>query len=157
MDPERPMSNEIQVDYSSGNALYAVIRDDAGQVWHVAGQAFESWGTSGHAADDYDIALTDAGGSHYVGAFDGNIPGGSYSIQVFRQVGAAPADTDPLVTSRQILWTGSGELTAAKFLVNRAVQDKVTGEIDYYDDDGQTILLTHTMGDTQAYLTREHN
>jgi len=151
------MSNEIHVDYSSGNILYAVIRNDAGQVWHVAGQAFESWGASGHTADDYDIALTDSSGSHYLGSFDGNIPGGSYSIQVFRRLGVNPADTDPLVSSRQILWTGSGELTASKILANRAVQDKVTGEIDYYDDDGQTILLTHTMGDTQAYLTRTPN
>jgi len=148
------MSNEIHADYSSGNALYAVIRNHAGQVWHVAEQAFESWGSTGHTADDYDIALTDSGGSHYVGSFDGNVPGGSCSIQVFRQLGAVPADTDPLVSSRQILWTGSGELTAAKILANQAIQDKVTGEIDYYDDDAQTVLLTHTMGETQAYLTR---
>ena len=151
------MSNEIHVDYGSGNVLYAVIRNDAGQVWHVAGQAFENWGQDGHTADDYDIALTDTSGSHYVGNVDGNIPSGSYSIQVFCRLGAAPADTDPLVSSRQILWTGTGELTAAKFLVNRAVQDKVTGDVDYYDDDSQTILLTHTMGETQAYFTRTPN
>jgi len=151
------MANEIHVDYTSGSTLYAVIRNQAGQVWRVAGQVFESWGTGGHTADDYDIALMDTGGSHYLGSFDGNILGGSYSIQVFRQLDADPANTDPLVSSRQILWTGSGELTAAKILVNRAIQDKVTGDIDYYDDDGQTILLTHTMGDTQAYLTRTPN
>jgi hypothetical protein len=151
------MSNEIQVDYNSGYALYAVIRNDAGQAWHVAGQAFENWCTGGHTADDYDIALTDTGGSHYLGSFDGNVPGGSYSIQVFRQVGVNPTDTDPLVSSRQILWTGSGELTASKMLANKAVQDKTTGDIDYYNDDGQTVLLTHTMGDTRAYLTREPN
>ncbi len=151
------MSNEIHVDYSSGSTLYGVVRDGAGQVWHVAGQAFETWGAGGHAAADYDVALADTGGSHYVGSFDENVPPGSYSIQVFHQLGANPANTDPLVSSRQILWTGSGELTAAKILANPAVQDKVTGDVDYYDDDGQTILLTHTMGDTQAYLTRTPN
>jgi hypothetical protein len=149
------MANEIHVDYSSGNTLYAVIRNQAGLVWDVTGQAFESWGAGGHTADDYDIALVDASGSRYVGGFDGNIPSGSYSIQVFRQLGTNPADTDPLVSSRQILWTGSGELTAAKILANQAVMDKAAGIVDYYDDDGQTVLLTHTMGDTQAYLTRE--
>ncbi len=151
------MSNEIHADYSSGNILYAVIRNDAGQAWHVTGQAFENWGTGGHTADDYDIPLTDTSGSHYLGSFDGSIPGGSYCVQVFRQLGVNPADTDLLVSSRQVLWTGSGELTATKILTNKAVQDKITGEIDYYDDDGQTVLLTHTMGDTQAYLTRTPN
>ncbi len=151
------MANEIHVDYGSGSALYAVIRNQAGQVWRVAGQTFESWGAGGHTADDYDIALTDTGGSHYLGSFDGNVPGGSYSIQVFRRIGSNPADTDPLVDSRQIVWTGSGELTAAKMLANQAIMDKATGIIDYYDDDGQTVLLAHTMGDTQAYLTRTPN
>jgi hypothetical protein len=151
------MPNEIQVDYSSGNTLYAVVRDRAGQVWCVTGQAFETWGAGGHTAGDYDIALADSGGSHYVGGFDENIPDGSYSIQIFHQAGANPADTDTLVSSRQILWTGSGELTATKILANKAVQDKVTGEIDYYDDDNETVLLTHTPSDTESSLTRTPN
>lgn len=148
------MANEIQIDYSSGNTLYVVIRDTAGQVWCPSGQAFETWGDNGHASDDYCLPLTDSSGSHYVGGFDETIPGGSYSVQVFRQAGAAPVDTDPLVSSRQILWTGTGELTTAKMLSNKAVQDKVTGRIDYYDDDGQTVLLTLTPSDTRASLTR---
>lgn len=151
------MANEIHVDYNSGSTLYAVIRDGTGQVWHVAGQAFESWGAGGHTSDDYDIALMDTGGSHYVGSLDGSVPAGSYSVQVFRQLGGNPANTDPLVSNRQILWTGSGELTAAKILANQAIMDKTAGIIDYYDDDGQTVLFTHTMGDTQAYLTRTPN
>jgi hypothetical protein len=43
---------------------------------------------------------------------------------------------------------------AAKVLVNKAVQDKSTGVIEYYDDDGQTVLLTHTPTDGQTELTR---
>ncbi len=61
---------------------------------------------------------------------------------MFRQAGATPAETDALVCSREILWTGAGELTAVKILANKAVQDKITGAIEYYDDDGQTVLLT---------------
>ncbi|MBN1508734.1 MAG: hypothetical protein JW955_17935 [Sedimentisphaerales bacterium] len=148
------MSNEIQADYNSGNVLYAVIRNPAGQVWCVAAQVFETWGAAGHTAADYDVPMIDTGGSHYIGAFDSGIPAGSYAIQVFRQVGAAPVDGDPLVSSRQILWTGSGELTAAKILANPAVMDKVTGRIDYYDDDGQTLLLSLAPCDTQGALIR---
>jgi hypothetical protein len=63
------MANEIHADHASGSVLYAVIRNRQGQVWRPAGQAFESWGSGGHTADDYDSALTDKNGSRYVGNF----------------------------------------------------------------------------------------
>lgn len=148
------MANEIHVDYASGSTLYAVIRDGLGQVWRSAGQAFESWGTSDHTADDYDIPLLDKGGNRYVGAFDVSVPAGAYSIQVLRQIGVAPADTDPFVSGRSFLWTGSGELTPLKILANRAVYDKVTGAIDYYDDDDLTVLFTQIPAETQSATTR---
>jgi hypothetical protein len=148
------MSHEVYADYASGNTLYAVVRGLSGQVWCPAGQAFEAWGAAGHATADYSMALADCSGSRYVGDFDADIPPGSYVIQVFSQAGANPADTDPLVGSRLILWTGSGELTATKLLVNKAVMAKVAGTIDYYDDDGETVLFTHTPVDTPASLTR---
>ena len=148
------MANEIQADYASGSTLYAVLRNRAGQVWHLVEQVFESWGAGGHTADDYDIALTDKTGSRYVGDFDAEIPSGSYCIQVFRQAGATPADTDTLVCSREIVWTGTGELTPAKFLANKAVGDTAVRTIDYYDDDGQTVLLTHNWRDEGSTTTR---
>ncbi|MCK5641449.1 MAG: hypothetical protein KAJ19_11655 [Gammaproteobacteria bacterium] len=43
---------------------------------------------------------------------------------------------------------------AAKVLVNKAVQNKVTGEIDYYDDDDETVILTHTPADGESSITR---
>jgi hypothetical protein len=46
---------------------------------------------------------------------------------------------------------------AAKMLVNKAVQNKITGAIDYYDDDGETIILTHTPTDEEAVITRTPN
>ena len=148
------MPNKIHADYSSGNALYAVIRDRDGLVWCPAEQAFEVWGEGGNDAADYALALADTGGSHYVGDLDLDIPGGSYSIQVFRQIGAEPADTDTLIDCREMLWTGSGELTATKLLANRALQDKATGRIDFYDDNGQTLLLTLAPWDTQGFVAR---
>jgi hypothetical protein len=148
------MANEIQVDYSSGNTLYAVIRNITGNVWYVAGQVFETWGTGGHTADDYDLTLTDKSGSRYVGNFDANIPAGRYSIQTFLQAGANPADGDTFVTSEEIVWSGMGRITADKMLANKAVQTKSNGVIKYYDDDGQTVLLTHTPADTEAIVVR---
>lgn len=46
---------------------------------------------------------------------------------------------------------------AAKMLVNKAVQDKTSGVINYYDDDGETIILTHTPSDAESTLTRTPN
>jgi hypothetical protein len=148
------MANEIQADYASGSTLYAVIRNRAGQVWHPGQRAFENWGLGGHTADDYDVPLTDKTGSRYIGDFDAGIPSGYYCIQVFQQADSAPADTDTLVGGREILWTGTGELTAAKLLANKAVEDTMTETIDYYDDDGQTILLSQTLHEGASTFTR---
>ncbi|MHC4394604.1 MAG: hypothetical protein ACYS1A_03020 [Planctomycetota bacterium] len=43
---------------------------------------------------------------------------------------------------------------AAKLLINKAIQNKVTGVINYYDDDGEAIVLTHTPTDGESTLTR---
>lgn len=43
---------------------------------------------------------------------------------------------------------------AAKSLVNKAVQNKNTGAIEYYDDDCETVILTHTPTDGESTLTR---
>jgi hypothetical protein len=148
------MANEIHVNYASGNTLYAVVRNAAGDVWYVAGQLFEAWGTSGRTANDYNIALTDKSGSQYVGSFDTNIAAGRYSIQVFLQAGANPADGDTFITGEEIVWSGSGVVTAEKLLANKAVQNKSSGQIKYYDDDGQTLLLKITPTDAAATNTR---
>lgn len=44
---------------------------------------------------------------------------------------------------------------AAKTLLNKAVQTKTTGAINYYDDDGQAIILTHTPADGASTIIRE--
>lgn len=43
---------------------------------------------------------------------------------------------------------------AAKVLVNKAVQNKLSGTITYYEDDGVTTFLTHTPSDEEATITR---
>jgi hypothetical protein len=148
------MANEIHINYASGNTLYAVVRNAAGDVWYAIGHLFEAWGTDGRTADDYDIALTDKSGSRYIGSFDTSIPAGRYSIQAFLQAGVNPADSDTFITGEEIVWSGSGVITTDKLLANKAVQNKSSGQIKYYDDDGQTVLLTHTPTDSTATTTR---
>lgn len=151
------MANEIQASYTSGNTLYAVIRDHAGEVWWQTGQTFEPWGTSGRDADDYALVLMDKGGSRYVGSFDASISAGSYLIQWFLQAGANPADTDTLVGGRDITWSGTAEVTATKLLANKAVQNHSTKAIDYYDDDGATVIFSHASIDNGLTHTRAPN
>ena len=43
---------------------------------------------------------------------------------------------------------------AAKVLVNKATQTKTTGEIKYFDNDGETVILTHTPTEDATTLTR---
>ena len=149
------MAHEIYANYSSDNAIYVAVRNREGDVWYILGQVFEPWGTSGRDADDYDIALTDKGGARYVGDFPAAVTGaGRYGIQVFLQAGANPADGDELVAGREIVWSGKGEVTAERLLANKAVQDKSSGEIKYYDDDGQTVILTLTPDDGESSITR---
>jgi len=151
------MANEIHIDYASGHAVYAVVRNRLGQVWCQATQAFEDRGAGGHDAGDYGVALTDKGGSRYQGDFDANIPAGRYAIQCFAQAGAAPAPSDALIDSRMIHWTGAGELTAMTILTNKTVCDKNAGSVDYYDDDHETVILTHRLEETASTCTRTVN
>jgi hypothetical protein len=148
------MANEIQIDYQSGLTLYACLRNITGEVWNPSLQAFEDWGSDGHTADDYHISLTDKGGSRYVGDFDNAIGSGRYTIQIFVQSSQAPADADELIGAGCIIWTGAAELTCDKILANKAVQNKLTGEIHYYDDDSQTVILTITPGEDESIITR---
>lgn len=43
---------------------------------------------------------------------------------------------------------------AAKLLINKAIQNKTTGAIEYYDDDVETVILTHTPSDSESTITR---
>ena len=43
---------------------------------------------------------------------------------------------------------------AAKSLINKAIQNKNTGVVQFYDDDGETVILTHTPTDAETTITR---
>jgi hypothetical protein len=148
------MVNEMHANYASGNTLYLIIRDREGNVWYPDGQVFESWGTNGRDAEDYCLSMIDKSGSLYVGDFDDNISTGTYIIQIFLQEGVDPADGDTLIESSRIVWSGTGQITAEKMLVNKAVQNKSSGRIQYYDDDAQTVLVTLAPSEDQDVLTR---
>jgi hypothetical protein len=108
------MSNELQFDYTTGQALYCFIRNSDGQVNIVSGNTFED-----HNADNistYNIDLAENGGGRYVGDFNTNITSaGRYTIQVFLDSDAAnpsainPTDGDSLVGGGEVIWDGTSE------------------------------------------------
>ncbi|MBN2455745.1 MAG: hypothetical protein JXB29_04275 [Sedimentisphaerales bacterium] len=96
----------------------------------------------------------------HTGLYFGDVPddadftAGRYAVLLYEQAGGSPDVDDELLASYVLIWTGKGEITADKVLANKAVQNKVTSAIDYYDDDGQTVVLTHTPTDAESTLTR---
>ena len=91
----------------TGDTLYAVVRNAAGQHWDVAGAAFEtlvpgSWG-------DYDIAMAEspAGGYQYVAAVPAALAAGWVLVDVYLRAGGAPAITDTLLATGLWYYDGS--------------------------------------------------
>ncbi|MGA2171649.1 MAG: hypothetical protein ABSG82_01370 [Sedimentisphaerales bacterium] len=80
---------------------------------------------------------------------------GDHSVTVSAFVFSDGFDKDSRVDVGDIEGGDAGLLQkAAKMLLNKAVQDKLTGAIRYYDDDGETVILTHTPGENESSLTR---
>ena len=153
--------NEIRQHYPTGFTLYAVIRNSAGLVWYPTGEVFETWGTGGRDAADYDIALTESQ-ADYIGDFDTNVDAGRYDVQVFRQAAGAPADTDILAGVREIVWSGtaavgSGEVGAAI----TTAQAKEHLRITHSDDDSYVEAITLVASEwcedfqNKVYVQRE--
>jgi hypothetical protein len=150
-------SKEIKISYFRGSNLYARVFSYSGKVWNTQTKAFEYWNDADIV--NYDIpsdnsCMTDTGGGLYYADFDVNIPSGRYIVNIYLRGGTNPSVDDELVGYGEIVWTGIGELTVDKILANKAIQDKLTGKIDYYDDDNQTVILTHTPADGESTFQR---
>jgi hypothetical protein len=105
---------------TSGDTLYFVRFDSENNVYLSDGSSVETWGDSGHDANNYDVSMTEvaaphiAGSAHFGGNFDASnniTTAGTYRIEIFRQDGASPADTDTLLDTQYYTWDGSAEIT----------------------------------------------
>lgn len=98
------MAGELQAQHVSGATLYATILNAAGAVWN--GAAFDASPTSGEWAT-YDVAMTEDGVTGY---YRGNLPAvgtGLFRIRIHKQLGGAPASTDP------VIWTDEHDTSGA--------------------------------------------
>lgn len=150
------MSNEIQISYEDGKEIYVLIRRASdGYIWDPGTSAFEAVGIWNDArVGECDIPATAYNGELYMVDFPSAIGFGQYIVNAYIRAGASPAVSDEFIGDGIIEWSGSKELSTRKILANKAIQNKTTGKIDYYDDDGSTIILTHTPTDAESTITR---
>lgn len=104
------MAREIR-GVSPTGTLYARILNSSGLWWN--GSDFEAYDASSYG--DYDVAMTEQGNSGvYVADFPTAIQtGGTYEIFVHRQMGASPAEGDPVINTGKVDWTGTASIVAA--------------------------------------------
>jgi len=121
----------------------------------------------------YKLSLTAAEMNHDEVFIKITVAGAADSFVFFKMDAASIDDVDSLITAFDAIMddiaeniTGldsavAGLVTsvsffqkAAKVLTNKAVQNKNTGAVNYYDDDGQTVILTHTPSDEESIITR---
>lgn len=124
------MANDVftlQHDTTGAN-LYALIRDDDGNVADVAvDNAFEAFADA--SLDDYDLAGTEQGTASrcYAFTFPSWISAGTYKVDIFEQAGGTPAVTDDLVGSGVIEWDGSAIVSQAAKLI------AIAGDVENLD------------------------
>jgi hypothetical protein len=109
------MSDELWINYTTGKTLYAVRFQQDGDAFITAGDSDEAWGTGGHDAGDYAVALTETNvdnSGHYVADFDGssNISAGTYRVCFYERAAVLAADGDPLIAQGEIYWNGASEI-----------------------------------------------
>jgi len=118
------MAEEFAKNHGSGDILYNCLRNAAGKVLDVTVDPYHStnswvdWNIAN--VNDYDLAMVDKGGDHYVGDMPSGtlrvIDAGIYKVQTFLQLGANPADGDDFVGGGLIVWDGATETTVYSLL-----------------------------------------
>lgn len=169
---------EIQFQYDTDNAVYALVRlPSTGKVWDVTNSNWATW-VDGNIGD-YDIPLVDQGGDYYAANFPTGITSvGVYAISIRDRSGGSPAADDTTVGSGQIEWDGSAERTLAGVQLGDDGLDNIpitaptgvasdfremivqtwrrffkktvltTTELRTYADNDTTVLTTQSVGET---------
>lgn len=99
------MAESIQVQHTaSGATVYVLIRNSAGAVWN--GAAFETYLTANLGT--YAVSLTEQGTASrfYAGAVPG-LSLGLYTFVAFVRAGGSPAETDTVIGSGDVDWSGT--------------------------------------------------
>jgi len=117
----------------------------------------EVWGTGGRDADDYDVQMSEEGGSgHYTGDFanGGAISAGTYSVAVYNQAGANPVDSDIPLAQGEISWGGTAEENLYTILA-KLPDNFIMGSSDTEDHDDEIDSILNNLG--QVHTTEDES
>jgi hypothetical protein len=104
------MAGELKTTFTTGSTVYYHLRNATGSIYN--GSTFETYNTANYG--NYDIPATEQGTAS--GFFVGTMPvisAGIYVVTAKQQVGASPAESDPVIGSGEIQWNGTAEAYSA--------------------------------------------
>lgn len=104
------MSSRIYAIFTSGVTLYAVIRNQTGQVWN--GSAFENYNAANWST--YAVAMTEQGTTGYYAAATPALAFGAYHYEAHQRAGGSSAVTDATVWIDEFEHSGSAISTAIR-------------------------------------------
>lgn len=107
---------------ATGQTLYAVLLDAAGDAWN--GAAFET--PSAAAWDSYALAMSEADTTGVYRASMPAVDAGVYSFLVYRQVDGSAAAGDPCVGAGSMRWTGTEEEGVSPAVLDVVLEDTLT-------------------------------
>lgn len=107
--PPMPARNEIATSTTSGRTVYALVRNNAAQLWNTGTQAFEVFASGNWASYALDLVEQDSCG-FYGASFPSAITApGRYSVDIRTQAGSSPAVADQALAGGSVVWGGSAE------------------------------------------------
>lgn len=112
------MAKELQGESDIGATCYFLLRNSVGAIWN--GSAFETYAAANYA--NYDIAATEQGSS---GLFTADMPAvaaGTYNVQLKRQAGGSPAESDKTAADGTIMWDGTAIVTHDKLFTTQMTE-----------------------------------
>jgi hypothetical protein len=93
---------DFTVGYTSGFTQYALIFDPAERAWNGVGFV-DPTGVRPTCA----VAMVDNGNDTYTGTVPSSVPTGTYAVRSYLQLGATPADDDPITGGAAVPVTGN--------------------------------------------------
>lgn len=177
------MASELAGSYVAGANAFAILRNQAGQVWN--GSAFASWSDGSFAS--YPIAATEQGtsGDYYADMPAAIVTAGYYNYAMYARQGGSPVLSDLAYrfTKGEIKWNGTALATPQtdlnaisptaltgvastwvqkvdalwRYFYKRALMTGVgsgSGTIVTYADDGSTVLTTQALTETTTTQNR---
>jgi hypothetical protein len=158
------MAGEIQFSGQPGETYYTLVRNSQGQVWRPATSAFEAYSAANWSNYATAASLTQQGNSGY---YTGNFPtaitaNGVYLLDIRRQAGAAPLESDLAAGGGEIYWSGFSEINPAREPFERAtvqasptpVANQFAGNMTLLAQDGAYSGLVAFLSGANAGLSR---